>query len=63
LAYFSTSKITHPKRHVYHAKHHNFTIEKPRSKPRFSQNTLKTSTKTAKPRVHRGSTFFLETTS
>jgi len=58
LAYFSTSKNTHPKRHVYHAKHHNFTIEKPRSKPRFSQNTLKNLNKNSKAPGSPGLHFF-----
>jgi hypothetical protein len=64
VAYFLTPKNMRPKHHVCHAKHHNFTIEKPRSKPRFFQNTPQNSNKNSKAPVRTGAPlFFCETTS
>jgi hypothetical protein len=45
LACFSAPGNTHPKHHVYHAIHHNFTTKTPPAAHRVSKTTLKNTSK------------------
>ncbi|MBB5345146.1 hypothetical protein [Tunturibacter empetritectus] len=63
LAYFSTPNNHHPKHHVHHANHHVSTTKNHHQLTTFSKTPLKTSAKTAKPRLSPGLHFFSETTS